>query len=69
MIENSATYGFLIENENQSLKHSFQRKIRSAEIHGGARRGAEDVASALKTRAKGGRMSRARQCAGENIWN
>ena len=52
MIENTATYNFLIENENQSLKHSFQRKIRTAKIHGDAGSDVEEDLDPLDARER-----------------
>ncbi|HEV2341342.1 MAG TPA: hypothetical protein VGS15_06050 [Candidatus Acidoferrales bacterium] len=52
MIENTATYDFLIENENQSLEHSFQRKIRTAKIHGGAGSDVEEDLDPLDARER-----------------
>jgi len=55
MIENTATYDFLIENENQSLNHSFQRKIRTAKIHGDAGSDVEEDLDPLDSRERKGR--------------
>ena len=52
MTENTATYDFLIENENQSLNHSLQRKIRNAKIHDGAGSDVEEDLDPLVARER-----------------
>ena len=52
MTENTATYKILIENENHSLTHPFQRKIRSTEIRAVAGSDVEEDLDPLDARER-----------------